>query len=489
MHKIQFSLFLFLLSFSAVSQNTFFRWYPSDKYEYIVNAIISSDGNFILCGEHGDDAFSVVQAYLLKINQNGDVLKENIKADSGSSSSHCVIYTLSDEEGMFNTILSQNISRAGHYYNLQSFNKYSNNLELVSIRKYLSPVDKAIFPQAVLLVSDTCIFVQSEIVTQLPYFHIIGSLVTKYNLQNDSLCSFYKPGDYLFSFGLIADTDSLTLKSFSVNPGTFTYVSKLNTALQLLGEAKLPFFVTSTSATKFSDSKYLLTGVVDELINVKQHIIVRSYDKNDLPIDSVEYYNHPDSILYSGSVCNTAIVGDNVFIVGNYNINPAQWPWQNSPTWIQITRLDSNLHILDHHFYGGDAVYMPWKILSTTDGGAIVFGNRYDYKIPNEYKYHPFALKLNPYGLITELPEQPQAKAHDAIVYPNPGREWLNIQSGPQISGAAFTLYDMKGQPLLNQTLNSTQLKLNTAALPSGIYPWQIVFKNKVIESGKWIKE
>ena len=151
--------------------------------------------------------------------------------------------------------------------------------------------------------------------------------------------------------------------------------------------------------------------------------------------------------------------------------------------------MDSNLHILDHHFYGGDAVYQPFKILSTSDGGAIVFGHRYDYTIPSVHMYHPFVLKVNSAGLITELPEQPQVKAHDAIVYPNPGSEWLNIQSGPQVNGAGFTLYDMQGRHLLNQTINNTQLKLNTAALPSGIYPWQIVFKNKLIESGKWIKE
>jgi hypothetical protein len=350
-------------------------------------------------------------------------------------------------------------------------------------------MDKEVLPQSVVLLSDTLIVIQSELTSYFPNYHIIGSLVTKYNLQLDSLASFYKAGNYLFSFGLLADINANTIKSFSVNPGTYTYVSKLNSNMQLMKETKLPYFISSTSATKLSDSKYYLTGVVNDLLYVKQHIKVRSYNENDVQIDSVCYYNHPDTILYSGAVCNMAIIGNKVFVVGNYNFDPSQWPYQNSPTWLQITRLDTNLQIIDHHFYGGDAVYMPWKIIGTSDGGAFLTGNRYDYNVPTERKYHPFALKVNELGLITELPNQPQAKAHDAILYPNPGSEILNIQSGPQINGSQFTLYDMQGRAMRTETITATALKLTTSALPSGTYPWQIVFKNKVIESGKWVKE
>jgi len=104
-------------------------------------------------------------------------------------------------------------------------------------------------------------------------------------------------------------------------------------------------------------------------------------------------------------------------------------------------------------------------------------------------KFQPFALKVDSAGLITELPEHPEARAHDAIIFPNPGREILNIQSGPQISGAVFTLYDMQGRLVLHENINTIQLRLQTSNLPAGVYAWQIVFKNKVIESGKWVKE
>lgn len=32
-------------------------------------------------------------------------------------------------------------------------------------------------------------------------------------------------------------------------------------------------------------------------------------------------------------------------------------------------------------------------------------------------------------------------------------------------------------------------IRVNTLGLSIGTYPWQIVYKNKVVESGKWVKE
>lgn len=234
---------------------------------------------------------------------------------------------------------------------------------------------------------------------------------------------------------------------------------------------------------------YLLTGVDNDIAGVEDHIKVKKYNSEDLQVDSLQYYNHPDTLLYSGAVKNTAIVGDKIFVVGVYNVDPGQFPWQSTPTWIQVTRIDTGLKIIDHHFYGGDAFYIPYHIIKTTDGGALIIGNRYDYNTPWEQKYHVFALKVNSEGLITELLEQPQAKAHDAIIYPNPGHEFFKIQSGPQITGAELYMFDMQGKPVLDEKINNTQLKINTANLASGTYAWQIVFKNKVIESGKWVKK
>ena len=150
------------------------------------------------------------------------------------------------------------------------------------------------------------------------------------------------------------------------------------------------------------------------------------------------------------------------------------------------------LEIISTHFYGGDAVYCPCEIIATSDGGSIVTGFSYDYinNLPlYEYELDIFALKVNSEGLITDLPDDSPYKAHDAIVYPNPGSEEVIVHSGPQIEGAVFTLFDMQGKVVLSQTIHSTEQHFDTKNLSSGTYPWRITFKNKVIENGKWIKQ
>jgi hypothetical protein len=74
-------------------------------------------------------------------------------------------------------------------------------------------------------------------------------------------------------------------------------------------------------------------------------------------------------------------------------------------------------------------------------------------------------------------------------IYPNPGSAFLNIYTDHEISGALFTLYNMKGQTFLKQPIENSKQQINTSQIPAGTYLWHVVFKNKIIESGKWIKE
>ena len=47
----------------------------------------------------------------------------------------------------------------------------------------------------------------------------------------------------------------------------------------------------------------------------------------------------------------------------------------------------------------------------------------------------------------------------------------------------------MNGVHVISKVISSAKTKLNTSFLSSGTYIWQIITRNKVIESGKWVKE
>lgn len=456
-------------------------------HEYIYCAIEAEDGSLLISGENAQDFYSRKSGYLLKLDAMGNFVQQNSTPYNDSSFSHGIIFKIPGETGVVNVTSISEFIVNDTFYHSNFFSKYSADFELISKKKYYSPYNFYKYPQAISMKDSNSLFVLSTIRNH--YFFPSGINITKYSPQFDSITSFQVNRYGMQCFGLIWDSIHATLKAFSDVKGDYLFVTRLNKDLQFEEEKSLPYFVASTSATALQDSMYLLTGVTDDIAGVEAHIKVKKYNYKDLLIDSLQYYNHPDTLLYSGAVKNTAIVGDIIFVVGVYNVDPGQFPWQSTPTWIQVTRIDTGLQIIDHHFYGGDAFYIPYHIIKTSDGGALIIGNRYDYTTPWEQKYHIFALKVNSEGLITELPEQPQAKAHDAVIYPNPGIDYLNIQSGPQITGAEFNLFDMQGKKVLNEKINSTQLKVYTANFVSGTYPWQIVHKNKVIESGKWVKK
>jgi len=478
-------LIFFFLAKIVTAQSTFFNSFPSSNHVYIYNAIELPDGEFILSGTSAMDYNSPNHAYLIKLSSTGNYLTDNINIESDTTSTHTMLFLHPGYNRSFIALTTQNHKSNGITKQAQTFNKYNQNLERMVIKKTFSPPDYEILPQSILIDTDSCVFIQSTLAQNNPSYLINGSIITKYSSDFDSLSSLFRPSILAFCAGMLKDSITQTYKSFTMYPGIIE--TEFNNEMQLIKEVNLPYFVTNACATPFSRSHYLMTGTYADEINWNRHIKIRKFSSDEICIDSVSYFNNADTTLYAGSVLNTCVINHTIFTVGNHNFIPSGYPWQQSPSWLQITRLDTSLNVIDHHFYGGDAFYMPYKIFKTSDGGAFIAGSRYDFHNP-ELVYHPFALKVNSEGLITDLPDDSPYKAHDAIVYPNPGSEDVIVHSGPQIEGAVFTLFDMQGKVVLSQTIHSTEQHFDTKNLSSGTYPWRISFKNKVIENGKWIK-
>lgn len=478
-------LLVLCLVSNVKAQNTFFKWYTSPFHQFIYSSIELSDNHYILCGLQADDAFSKERGYMAKLNSNGELITEYQSQLRDTASFFACAYKIPGVVNRFNLLGSKSIVQNGNTIQLLAFTEFDDNLQLTNSRNFRSPINHNTLPQAVQVMNDSIVFTQSLVNSTLQPYNTIGIQIGKFNHLFDSITSLFIPIPNAFCAGIITDTVKQRIRSFNRH-NINVYSTEYDTDLNQISENALPFFVSSICGTRLNNEKYLLTGVWSDG-TVPKSIKVRKFDNNDNLLDSVLYYRHPDTILYSGAVMNTCMVENTIFVVGIHNIIPSQYPWQQSPSWLQITRLDTSLNIHDHHFYGGDAFYMPYKIFKTSDGGVFVAGSRYDFHNP-ELVYHPFALKVNSEGLITDLPDDSPYKAHDAIVYPNPGSEVVIVQSGPQIQGAVFTLFDMQGKAILSQTLHSTEQHFDTKNLPSGTYPWHITFKNKIIENGKWIK-
>jgi hypothetical protein len=486
---IIFSVLLFSNSIT-MAQSSFFTSYTRSSHERTFSAVEMENGSFLVAGEIRESGYyGINQGYIAKLAPSG-VIENELLMNPVDVSRFCVLIPYKYENSDFLCIGATDSIAGSDTYGRIVFCGLDTNLNITFQKKFSFCKDYLRYPWQYSIANDSILYLLSD--------YIIGSKnvianrhidVVKYKMPFDSLAAYFEV-NYSVSEDLIFKHSSMELDLFVFPTST---VLQLDENLNFLSSAKYSDkFPTNVSVTSIGDTNYLLTGSAWNFPSTNLQIGCIRYNKDDISIDSLFYTPSSDTNFYAGGRENTAINGNTIFITGFYNVNAWMFPYNYNPSWVTITKADFALNMISTHFYGGDAQYCPFSVIPTSDGGCLVNGYSYDYlnNLPlGEYELDMFVLKVNSDGLITELPGHPEAKAHDAILYPNPGREFLNIQSGPQINGALFTLYDMQGRPVLEERINKIQLKLNTSNLPAGVYAWQIVFKNKVIESGKWVKE
>jgi hypothetical protein len=153
-----------------------------------------------------------------------------------------------------------------------------------------------------------------------------------------------------------------------------------------------------------------------------------------------------------------------------------------------LSNYDSLLNNRWTKYYGSDtACYHMMDLDATDDGGCIMAGTILSPN-SNPNQTDVIIIKVDSEGLITSSNKQ-DTRVMQAMVYPNPGNEYLMLQTGQQNTGSSFKLVNISGQKLIEQTVNLTTQQIPTSELPPGIYVWTLSKGNTVIETGKWIKQ
>ncbi len=479
--------FFCLIAINLSAQNTFFRWYPTEKQEYINNINEVSNGCFIISGGQLDTNGLTRNAYLLKIDSLGDKITDNVNSISDPNSIYSVAFFLPNETNIINILNLKKVIINSDVFSLISFEKISTeNLGIISHKEFQAPVNQTYSPDG-LSITDSLIVLQSLIIDH-PSEYYSGTMTTCYNFNFDSLATYRTASTA--PIGLVIDTNNRIIKSFTANGRV--NIMNLDYNLNIIDSTTLPMQISPYARTSsISSNKYLICEHEGpNNLFAKQHVKIILSTNQDAVIDTVEYWNHPDSILFPGLRINSALINNEIFVTGLYKAKLSEFPYQTTPTYIQITRIDTNMNIIDHHFYGGDAVYYPFKIMATSDGGVIVTGLRYDHTNQSIKRLHPFALKVNNEGVVVAgINDEFNPISHSAIVFPNPGKEVINLTSGIQLNNGIFTLFDIQGRPIIAKKINSTEMQFDASHLVSGTYVWNIMLNNKVMDSGKWVKE
>ncbi|NOX47532.1 MAG: T9SS type A sorting domain-containing protein [Chlorobi bacterium] len=236
---------------------------------------------------------------------------------------------------------------------------------------------------------------------------------------------------------------------------------------------------------QINDSSYFISG---EYNNMAPPFTYENFDLSfiimgdEMNTSNLQIFGSPDTNEEFPRMDYISL--DTLFIGGRKSVVPG-----SSDTWVSIFKTNLEGDVFFQKNFGGYGRYSLTGLLATPDGGCIGTCSYWDfYEYPNMDNTDILFLKFNSDGdLITSVPENtPPIYISDFLVYPNPGKDVLNISSGKD--GLVIKLFDLNGKIILEQAFDKNTT-INTGFLPVGVYSYRINREGNLLENGKWIKE
>jgi hypothetical protein len=465
------------------SQSAFTFKYSTLMDERPLDAIETEDNGFIITASTQYTP-THYQTLIFKLNSHGDTIN-TITLTNDSSSCFIADLVKSDD---------------GNYFGIggQKFPQ-ETKLWLIKINSNLS------------ILMDTTYSIGMESIEEyfgfIDHFHnlvIYGCGGTNPPDINPYLYRLTQNGDSL-SFKFLLNTSSQFVFSMIEKPDTSGYYMMIlghyeintNTPGEILSfDYELNEIATDSipsgldnyyNSKKINDHEFIITG--------KKHIVA-SNPRTDLLgiikldtsfiVKSQTFFGPQDTVNYPGYLHNLDFI-DTSQIYYSGTCNQAISDFSNNKSFYILGKFDSDLTLKWQKYYGGDIYYTLWGILATSDHGCLLIGSTYNYLTQNMER-NILVIKVDSNGMLLSNNDITGIKLHNLIVYPNPGSDYMAVETGPQAFGADFTLYDLTGRPVLQKKIVSSPVRINTQSLLPGIYFYRAVKGNQVIESGKWVK-
>ena len=481
--SIIFTLFLALFFTNInLAQETFLRIYPQQESADVYSVVETTDNHLILCGRINVSP-SIERGFLLKIDQFGDIVHENqtenadLYADIELNGNH--------DDSFFIVGYKDSLN-----YNSIIFSEMNYNFDVLQSWTIGLTNTGSYYPQDFIIANDSLVIIGSNFWYNNNAFQSIPHLI-RINLNDNEITSVDYPISFIRYLSNIVKLNHInqfkvSLFLFSSAP---TSIATYDYDLNPISDNEIVCNLhSSNKVSYFSDSSYLYSA--SKYHNNKRELGIAQYNLSDSLLNTTIFPGSTDSMTYPAITNNILVTSDYVWVVGWYNVIPQYVPCFPESTWVVLNKLNHDLELQEQLFYGGDAVYNPSNIIETTDHNIIVIGSYYNpYLIPYECHFDPFVLKVNSEGLIVNTQNHELPQVHEAIVVPNPGKEFLAVKLAIQHHAAVLQLFDIGGRLLLTEQINTDMQQVNTSALPAGVYPYRITAGNRIIGWGKWVKE
>lgn len=485
-------LIVLIIPFAGISQSTFRLQFGTTCNE-IPSAITQSGSYYYIVHQcKPQENTSLCDSYLGKIDDNG-IIKKEVRFEAASDSGYYRIHEikfLNDTEFLTFGCCRENSSEYGKFWIM----KMDTAFNIIWEKRYQTDYKYFLRNIYVNQYSENLFLLSATITSGPPNWYSKLSFL-KTNTIGDSLALIhFTQGD-----PYTANIQSQTyidhhFKIYTEGFGAYippyyggSAIIDFDTCFNIMSYSGIPYgFDIYTYIENLNDSVFLIAGQTLEFNSGLDLSIAKFSINNEALVFS--HYNYSQQAKeYPGWLKCLSIANDNSIYVGGWTNGDGYFICPYLDQVMVLINYDSALNMRWARFYGGDACYLLSVVQATTDGGCIIGGMYYDPSNSGNLQ-DVVIIKVDSLGLVTNVPGMANASSHDAIIYPNPGHDYFAIRSGPQIEGAHFIMYDAEGCLIFETMINDTYIQQDMSGFPSGTYPWKIVLKNKLIESGKWIK-
>ncbi|MCD6113145.1 MAG: T9SS type A sorting domain-containing protein [Bacteroidales bacterium] len=478
-------LLIIALPLSLFSQ-TFEKLIKTQADDYATDAIELSDGNFLIAYNKGNSTYNDFHSEMWILNKSGDIIQTIEVPDYNDYKESAILNLLYIDSTTFigfrsinnnitgdwqtNIIRIKNISNI--YY--MDFDTIIGNPEIsMSNGDFILTSDKKLVSvgyihgesnTAAIYITDlNGNYINSKIYYGTSGF--LGTTIMEIPQKNKYHMFEYWDND---SSLFIIDKESLEIDTILHYPQFFLPRNAVK------GINQNSYFVAGQSPYFQGNAHYIPSFIEinnnGEIININKYLV--NEDTNSYY--TINCFDHLNGKIYFGAVYN-------------FSQHP---PFHYYPErrWIFINKLNSDGSIIWQHFYKGEVNYMPFKVLATKDGGALILSTKYDWEDPTPNQFDLHILKIDSTGWYDGITGTSELmKPSQILVYPNPVKDKVNFVPG-MYRNLNLQIFNSSGKLVIDCKLPSTKT-INMSQLAKGVYIFVLSNNKGFIEKGKIIKE
>lgn len=251
------------------------------------------------------------------------------------------------------------------------------------------------------------------------------------------------------------------------------------------------------NALKLNSSTFMISGRSDgnnvsSINGERGDISVVKWDTNFTELNA-SIFGKRDSFALEAYRGMSRFEHDSFVYVGgteNYKVNPSGY--DTTTSYYLLSKVDLQGNVLWTRYYTNNTYLQLWKVLATSDGGALMVGSSYDHQNSSGLEKDVWIVKVDSngdYRTSSSIPEMSEIPSSDYVFFPNPVKNQLTFRQVNQLREIQIELYDLNGKKVLDHFSNQSEQNIDVGFLAKGTYVYRLIDAKGNYASGKISKQ